>query len=153
LQKDDVHSWQSQNPSPPQLYQCSPAILSSAHELTNPNGNDAIVVNRFTSAKAERRHTHPPKHDHGIKLNASLRGFAYALDRKTVVRACFGLFYSHAGGTGGRANANSGTGQLGFTGGESPASANGGITPAFYLNNAAGFAYSNSAGISGSACQ
>ena len=72
-------------------------------------------------------------------------GFAYALDSKTVVRGSFGLFYSHAGGTGGRANANSGPGQLGFTGGESPASSNGGITPAFYLNPATSFKYANSA--------
>ncbi len=72
-------------------------------------------------------------------------GLAYAIDRKTVLRTSFGLFYSHAGGTGGRANANSGTGQLGFTGGASPASSNGGITPAFYLNNAVGFVDSNSA--------
>jgi hypothetical protein len=70
-------------------------------------------------------------------------GFAYAVDSKTVVRGAYGLFYTHAGGVGGRVNASSGTGQLGFTGGESPSSSNGGITPAFYLNGSTGFIDAN----------
>jgi hypothetical protein len=71
-------------------------------------------------------------------------GFAYAINNKTVIRGSWGMFYSHAGGAGGRVNANSGPGQLGFNGGASPATSNGGITPAFYLNNAPGFVYQNS---------
>jgi hypothetical protein len=71
--------------------------------------------------------------------------FSYAIDKKTVVRGAFGIYYSHAGGSGGRVNANSGTGQLGLTGAASPASPNSGITPAFYLNNATGFVNLNSA--------
>ena len=62
-------------------------------------------------------------------------GFAYALNPKTVFRGAYGIYYSHAGGVGGRVNAGSGPGQLGFTGGASPASPDGGITPAFFLNS------------------
>jgi len=72
-------------------------------------------------------------------------GFSYALDAKTVFRGGFGINYTHAGGVGGRAGASAGPGQLGFTGGASPASANSGVTPAFYLNNAPGFIFSNTA--------
>ena len=63
-------------------------------------------------------------------------GFAYALDTKTVIRGSFGIYYTHAGGVGGRVNASSGTGQLGFSGGTSSATPNGGITPGYYLTAA-----------------
>ncbi|WP_160115034.1 outer membrane beta-barrel protein [Bryocella elongata] len=72
-------------------------------------------------------------------------GFAYAINGKTAIRGAYGVSYTHAGGVGGRANASTGTGQLGFTGGISSATSNGGLTPAFYLNNAPGFTYMNSA--------
>lgn len=62
-------------------------------------------------------------------------GFAYALADKTVMRGSYGLYYSHAGGTGGRVNATVGTGQLGFGGGGTFASSNSGITPGLYLNS------------------
>ena len=41
-------------------------------------------------------------------------GLAYQLDSKTVVRASYSIFYSHAGGVGGRANGRQGLSQLGF---------------------------------------
>jgi hypothetical protein len=72
-------------------------------------------------------------------------GFAYALNDKTIVRGGFGISYSHAGGVGGRGGASSGPGQIGFTLAASPTSPNSGLTPALYLNNAPGFAFSNSA--------
>jgi hypothetical protein len=63
-------------------------------------------------------------------------GFAYAVDPKTVVRGSYGIYYSHAGGVGGRVNASSGTGQGGFTGGVTSGSPDGGITPGYYLTAA-----------------
>jgi hypothetical protein len=72
-------------------------------------------------------------------------GFSYAIHTKTVVRGGWGLSYTHAGGVGGRAGASGGPGQLGFTGGASPASQDTGITPAFYLNTSPGFPVQNSA--------
>ncbi|MBB5065098.1 TonB-dependent receptor [Granulicella mallensis] len=62
-------------------------------------------------------------------------GFAYAIDPKTILRGGFSLTFTHGGGVGGRANASSGSGQLGFNGGSSPSTTNGGITPAFYLDS------------------
>lgn len=60
-------------------------------------------------------------------------GFAYSIDTRTVVRGSYGIYYSHAGGVGGRVNASTGTGQGGFTGGITSASQDGGITPGLYL--------------------
>ena len=67
-------------------------------------------------------------------------GFAYAMSHKAVVRGAFNIAYTHYGGTGGRGGGRQGTGQLGFTGGLSLASPDGGITPALYLSPAAGYA-------------
>jgi hypothetical protein len=66
-------------------------------------------------------------------------GFAYAIDPKTVVRGSYGIAYTRAGGVGGRGNATTGISQLGFNGAGTFASQNGGITPAFYLNNSSDF--------------
>ena len=41
-------------------------------------------------------------------------GLAYSLDDKTVLRAGYGIFYSHVGGVGGRNNSRQGLSQLGF---------------------------------------
>jgi hypothetical protein len=62
-------------------------------------------------------------------------GFAYAIDSKTVVRGSYGIYYSHAGGVGGRVNASGGVGQAGFSGGASFSTPDGGITPGLYLNS------------------
>lgn len=64
-------------------------------------------------------------------------GFAYSVTDKTVVRGGFGVFYSHAGGVGGRAGAATGTGQLGFS--VSPSFTDSTSGPAFYLNNSTYF--------------
>lgn len=64
-------------------------------------------------------------------------GFAYSVNDKTVVRGGFGIFYSHAGGVGGRAGAATGTGQLGFS--VSPSFTDSTAGPAFYLNNSTYF--------------
>jgi hypothetical protein len=41
-------------------------------------------------------------------------GLAYQLGEKTVIRASYSIFYSHAGGVGGRTNGRQGLSQLGF---------------------------------------
>jgi hypothetical protein len=68
-------------------------------------------------------------------------GFAYELNRKTVVRGGFATLYSHGGGTGGASGAGTGPTQMGFTSSVSfPANAAGpGAGPAFYLNNGSNF--------------
>ena len=62
-------------------------------------------------------------------------GFAYSVNSKTVVRGAYGIYYSHAGGVGGRVNASSGTGQLGFNGGATFGSPDLGITSGLYLDS------------------
>jgi len=67
-------------------------------------------------------------------------GAAYALGSKTVIRAAYGIYYAHGGGTSGGATSlpstSSGSMELGFSAAPSPAEANvGDSLPAFYLNN------------------
>jgi len=66
------------------------------------------------------------------KLNLAPRvGVAYKVDDKTVVRAGYGVFYSHAGGVGGRTNGRMGLSQIGYTSANSFSSTVTG-QPAFY---------------------
>ena len=68
-------------------------------------------------------------------------GLAYSVDEKTVIRAGFGILYSHAGGTGGAGGAGTGTGQAGFN---STASFTDSVAgPAFYLNSNPAFSAPN----------
>ena len=68
-------------------------------------------------------------------------GLAYSMDDKTVLRAGFGILYSHAGGTGGAGGAATGTGQFGFTSAVTlPDSFEG---PSFYLNPNPAFSKAN----------
>lgn len=67
-------------------------------------------------------------------------GMAYEVDVKTVIRAGFGISYSHAGGVGGRAGAYQGTGALGYSASAAPTPINGNSTnPNYWLNNSAAF--------------
>ena len=73
-------------------------------------------------------------------------GAAYALDDKTVIRAAYGIYYAHGGGTSGGATSLPASGmELGFSAVPNPPSP-GDSLPAFYLNNSAYF----NAGTSGS---
>ena len=66
-------------------------------------------------------------------------GLAYQIDNKTVVRASYGIYYAHGGGTSGGATAlPSTTMELGFASAPNPVSP-GDSLPAFYLNNSAYF--------------
>jgi hypothetical protein len=64
-------------------------------------------------------------------------GLAYSLNDKTVLRAAYGIYYAHGGGTSGGATAlPSTTMELGFAAAPNPTEANvGDSLPAFYLNN------------------
>ena len=64
-------------------------------------------------------------------------GAAYKIDDKTVVRAGWGVMYSHGGGTGGTNGSDQGNGTLGFTATPTITSTSGSGIPAFYL--ASGF--------------
>jgi hypothetical protein len=66
-------------------------------------------------------------------------GFAYSATPKTVIRGGYDIAYTHAGGVGGRGGGRQGTGQLGFSGGASIATVDGGITPGLYLSPSAGY--------------
>jgi hypothetical protein len=66
-------------------------------------------------------------------------GLAYAVTGKTVIRASYGIYYAHGGGTSGGATAlPSTTMELGFAAAPNPVSP-GDSLPAFYLNNSAYF--------------
>jgi Carboxypeptidase regulatory-like domain len=61
-------------------------------------------------------------------------GLAYSLDSKTVIRASYGVYYTHGGGVGGSANSQPTTTlELGFSAAPNPSSP-GDALPAFYLN-------------------
>jgi hypothetical protein len=62
-------------------------------------------------------------------------GAAYALDSKTVIRAAYGIYYAHGGGTSGGATTLPSSGmELGFSAAPNPPSP-GDSLPAFYLND------------------
>lgn len=66
-------------------------------------------------------------------------GVTYALGDKTVLRAGYGIFYAHGGGTsGGATTLPASTMELGFAAAPNPVSP-GDALPAFYLNNSAYF--------------
>ncbi len=64
-------------------------------------------------------------------------GVAYELGNKTVIRAAYGMYYAHGGGTSGGATAlPSTTMELGYAAAPNPTEANvGDSLPAFYLND------------------
>jgi Carboxypeptidase regulatory-like domain len=75
-------------------------------------------------------------------------GFAYSIDNKTVIRSGFAVVYSQAGGVGGRGGNATGTGQTGFNvSATGPTEVGSGATagPSYWLNNATGFPYANTA--------
>ncbi len=66
-------------------------------------------------------------------------GMAYALNNKTVLRAAYGIYYAHGGGTsGGQTSLPSSNMELGFSAAPNTTSA-GYALPAFYLNNSSYF--------------
>jgi hypothetical protein len=68
--------------------------------------------------------------DHG--LFGPRIGINYALTSKTVMRAGYTIMYTHRGAVGGRGNARTGTGTLGYSASPSYNTPDSGITPAFY---------------------
>jgi hypothetical protein len=61
-------------------------------------------------------------------------GLAYRVGEKTVIRAGYSIFYSHAGGVGGRSNGRQGLSQVGFNGSNAQSSVATG-QPAYIWDN------------------
>jgi hypothetical protein len=61
-------------------------------------------------------------------------GFAYALNKKTVIRGGYGIMYTRRGAVGGRENARTGTGFTGINA-NAPLAATNAFDPAFYWQN------------------
>ena len=62
-------------------------------------------------------------------------GFAYSLNDKIVIRGAYSIMYTHRGAVGGRVGGRTGTDILGYSANLTPASPDGGITPALYWGN------------------
>jgi hypothetical protein len=112
---------------------------SIANPVTGNLGALQFAGNRGTGFSCNCR---TPANNYGKNFGPRI-GLAYSIDDKTVIRAGFGILYSHAGGTGGAGGAATGTGQQGFTSAVSLTDSTAG--PAFYLNNNPAFANSNAA--------
>lgn len=104
-------------------------------DLPNPVASGAMGALQFAGSGDSYRCNCRTPISIWLKNFGPRLGFAYALDSKTVIRGSYGINYTRAGGVGGRGGAQTGTGQLGFTGGGSYVTSDGGITPAFYLQN------------------
>jgi hypothetical protein len=101
--------------------------------LANPLAGNIPGALQFAGNGVDSCHCSTPVQQHNLNLAPRL-GLAYQLDDKTVIRAGYGIFYSHAGGVGGRTNGRQGLSQVGFNNSGSLSSAVTG-QPAYNWNN------------------
>ena len=81
--------------------------------LPNPLAGGLPGALQFAGDGPDSCHCSTPVKQHNINPGPRV-GLAYQLDQKTVLRASYSIFYSHAGGVGGRTNGRQGLSQLGF---------------------------------------
>ncbi len=117
--------------------------------VTNPlTGNPGVLQFAGSHGNTISCNCHTPVQTYWKNFGPRI-GMAYSVDDTTVVRAGFGISYSHAGGVGGRAGAYQGTGATGYTASAAPTAINGNsINPNYWLNTSAAF---QAAGLSNTA--
>ncbi|HMH14376.1 MAG TPA: TonB-dependent receptor [Edaphobacter sp.] len=108
--------------------------------LTNPlTGNLGVLQFAGNHGEGISCNCRTPVHTYWKNWGPRL-GMAYSIDDKTVVRAGFGISYSHAGGVGGRTGSFNGTGATGYSASAAPTAINGNsINPNYWLNNSTTF--------------
>jgi len=83
--------------------------------LPNPVAGGIPGALQFAGNGTDGCHCSTPIQMHNVNPGPRV-GLAYRLDDKTVIRAGYSIFYSHAGGVGGRTNGRQGLSQVGFNG-------------------------------------
>ncbi|MGA3325430.1 MAG: TonB-dependent receptor [Terriglobia bacterium] len=81
--------------------------------LANPVAGGLPGALQFAGYGTDSCNCRTPVQNHFINPAPRI-GLAYRLGDKTVIRASYSIFYSHAGGVGGRTNGRQGLSQLGF---------------------------------------
>lgn len=81
--------------------------------LANPLAGGIPGALQFAGSGIDSCHCNTPVQQHNINPGPRI-GLAYRLGNKTVIRAGYSIFYSHAGGVGGRTNGRQGLSQVGF---------------------------------------
>jgi hypothetical protein len=81
--------------------------------LPNPLAGNIPGALEFAGNGPDSCHCRTPVKQHDVNPGPRV-GLAYRVGEKTVIRASYSIFYSHAGGVGGRTNGRQGLSQVGF---------------------------------------
>ena len=81
--------------------------------LPNPLAGNIPGALEFAGNGPDSCHCRTPVKQHNVNPGPRV-GLAYRVGEKTVIRASYSIFYSHAGGVGGRTNGRQGLSQVGF---------------------------------------
>ncbi len=81
--------------------------------LANPLAGGIPGALEFAGNGTDSCHCRTPVKQHNVNPGPRI-GVAYRVGEKTVIRASYSIFYSHAGGVGGRTNGRQGLSQIGF---------------------------------------
>jgi hypothetical protein len=101
--------------------------------LANPAAGGILGALQFAGDGSDSCHCRTPVKQHDVNPGPRV-GVAYRVGEKTVIRASYGIFYSHAGGVGGRTGGRQGLGDIGFNNNGSLSSSATG-QPAYNWNN------------------
>jgi len=101
--------------------------------LANPLAGGIPGALQFAGNGPDSCHCSTPVKQHNVNPGPRV-GVAYQVADKTVIRASYSIFYSHAGGVGGRTNGRQGLSQVGFNNNGSLSSAASG-QPAYNWNS------------------